>query len=166
MVNVWGNLMYVRGEVILDISIPQEYVAVSNDTGVYLGDSEVPIGVSGRDNQSQFAYAISGQSTFIMWSEKVRATSTSPWQTLVSYTSDNGGPWTLLPSLSTTPSSGAQPEMDIATGAISAFSSHGFAVWQNECYRIADRVRSVVVAKSLVSKVQVALDQCSPRLFP
>ena len=130
MVNVWGNLMYVAWRSNPGSFNSQEYVAVSNDAGVSWG-TPIPIGVSGRDNQWPFTIAISGQSTFIMWSEKVRATSTSPWQTLVSYTSDNGSTWTLLPSLSTTPSSGAQPEMDIATGAISAFSSHGFAVWQN-----------------------------------
>ena len=89
MVNVWGNLMYVAWRSNPGIFNSQEYVAVSNDAGVSWG-TPIPIGVSGRDNQWPFTIAISGRNTFIMWSEKVRAISTSPWQTLVSYTSDNG----------------------------------------------------------------------------
>ena len=130
-VSVWGNLMYVAWRSNPGSSNSQEYVAVSTNAG-NSWSTPIAIGATGRDNQWPFTIAVSGQNTtFIMWSEKVRATTSSPWQTLVSYSSDNGTTWTLLPSLSTTPSSGAQPEMDIATGAISAFSSHGFAVWQN-----------------------------------
>jgi hypothetical protein len=130
MVGVWGNLMYVAWRSNPGSFNSQEYVAVSKDAGV-TWISPIPIGVGGRDNQWPFTIAISGNNTFIMWSEKVRATTTSPWQTLVSYSANNGSSWTLLPSLSKTPTSGAQPENDIATGAISTFSTHGFAVWQN-----------------------------------
>ncbi|MDA4111681.1 MAG: glycoside hydrolase [Thaumarchaeota archaeon] len=129
MVNVWGNLMYVAWRSNPGSSNSQEYVAVSTNAGTSWG-SPIAIGVSGRDNQWPFTVAISGNNTFIMWSEKVKTTTTN-WQTLVSYSSNNGSTWTLLPSLSTNPSAGAQPENDIATSSIAAFSSHGFAAWQN-----------------------------------
>ena len=89
MVGVWGNLMYVAWRSNPGSFNSQEYVAVSKDAGV-TWSAPIPIGVSGRDNQWPFTIAISGNNTFIMWSEKVRATTTSPWQTLVSYSANNG----------------------------------------------------------------------------
>jgi len=70
-----------------------------------------------------------------MWSEKVNSVASSKaWQTLAVEGSLSGTTWTWSIPVSltgTNPTFGAQPEQDIATGAISSSSSAAYAVWQN-----------------------------------
>jgi hypothetical protein len=110
-------------------SSSQEYVAVSTNTGSTWG-APIAIGIANRDNSWPFTVPASGSNVYIMWSEKVN-TKNNDWQTLVSYSSDDGTTWSLPVSLSTSPVSGAQPEQDIATGAIASSGSTAFAAWEN-----------------------------------
>ena len=131
MVNVTGNVEYVAWRSNPGSSSSQEYVSASTNAGVSWS-TPVAIGITGRDNAWPFTVTASLNNAFIMWSEKVNTIASSDdWQTLVSYSNNNGSTWTLLPTLTTSKASAAAPENDVATGAISAFSSTGFAVWQN-----------------------------------
>jgi len=131
MVNVTGNVEYVAWRSNPGSANSQEYVSTSTNAGVSWS-TPVAIGVAGRDNSWPFTVAVSLNNAFIMWSEKTNTKSSSnDWQTLVSYSNNNGSTWTSLPTLTTSKASAAAPENDVATGAISAYSTNGFAVWQN-----------------------------------
>ena len=59
-------------------------------------------------------------------------TKNNDWQTLVSYSSDDGSTWSLPVSLSNNGvQSGAQHEQDIATGSIASYGTSAFAGWEN-----------------------------------
>jgi hypothetical protein len=106
-------------------------VSVSKNAGSSWS-APIAIGVTQRDNEWPFTVASSGSYTYVMWSEKLNTIrGNNDWQTLVSYSSDGGSVWSAPISLSTSRTTGAQPEQDIATGAIASVGANAFAVWQN-----------------------------------
>ena len=132
MVNISGSTFFIAYRTNPNESTSQEYVVVSTNAGG-TWSSPTAIGIASRDNEWPFTVAASGNNIYIMWSEKVNTVkSNTDWQTLVSYSSDNGASWSTPPtSLTSTVVSGAQPEQDIATGAIASTGATAFAVWQN-----------------------------------
>lgn len=131
MVGIQGNTMIVAWRTNPGGSLSEEYVASSTNGGVTWGNA-IAIGIDHNDNEWPFTVSISDGNTFIMWSEKTNTiTSSSDWQTLVAYSSDNGTTWTSPISLTNSQASGAHPEQDIATGAISSFGTQAFSVWED-----------------------------------
>jgi hypothetical protein len=131
MVNVSGSTFYAAWRTNPGSSLSQEYVSVSKDAGSSWG-TPVSIGIAKHDNEWPFTVASSGSYTYVMWSEKVNTIKgNNDWQTLVAFSSDGGSSWSGPVSLSTSQISGAQPEQDIATGAIASTGASAFAVWQN-----------------------------------
>lgn len=131
MVNISDGTFYVAWRTSPGSTSSQEYVSISRNGGSSWS-APVAIGIAKHDNEWPFTVASSGSSTYIMWSEKVNTISgNDDWQTLVSYSSNGGTTWSGPVSLSTSRITGAQPEQDIATGAITSSGSRAFAVWQN-----------------------------------
>lgn len=131
MIGIQGNTAIVAWRTNPGGTLSQEYASSSTNGGATWG-SAVAIGIAQRDNEWPFTVSVSDGSTFVMWSEKTNAiTSSTDWQTLVTYSSDNGTAWTSPVSLTNSQASGAHPEQDIATGAISSFGTQAFTVWEN-----------------------------------
>lgn len=131
MVNISGNSFFIAYRTSPNESTSQEYAVVSTNAGA-TWSSPVSIGEANRDNAWPFTVASSGSNIYIMWSERINTVKTdNSWQTLVVYSSDDGTTWSSPVSLSTSTTTGAQPEQDIATGAITSVGPTAFAVWQN-----------------------------------
>lgn len=137
----WSPMVGIEGENVVIAwrtnpggTLAQEYVATSSNGGVSWS-APVNIGIPSRINAWPFTVTLSGDNAFIMWSEKVNSNSASTaWQTLVVYGSLSGTTWSWSAPVSLTgsnPTFGAQPEQDIATGAISSYGMNAYAVWQN-----------------------------------
>jgi hypothetical protein len=129
MVNITGNTFLVAYRTNPNQSSSQEYVVVSSNAGG-TWTSPIAIGIANHDNQWPFTVTASGSSIYIIWSEKVN-TKNSDWQTLVSYSSDDGSTWSAPAFLSSSAIMGAQPEQDIATGAMASTGATAFAAWEN-----------------------------------
>jgi len=131
MLGLFGNTSVITWRTNPGGSLSQEYVSSSSNGGL-TWSNVTAIGIANRDNEWPFTVSISGGSVYIMWSEKVQSSSSSSdWQTLIAYSSDNGSTWTSPVSLTSSAASGAHAEQDIATGSISSFGTAGFAAWQN-----------------------------------
>lgn len=137
----WSPMIGIEGENVVIAwrtnpggTLAQEYVATSSNGGVSW-TAPVSIGIPQRINAWPFTVTLSGDNAYIMWSEKVNSVSTSTaWQTLVVYGSLSGTTWSWSAPVSLTGSNpilGAQPEQDVATGAISSYGTSAYAVWQN-----------------------------------
>jgi hypothetical protein len=130
MLGISGSTFFVAWRTFPGGSNSQEYVDVSTTAGSSWSAPDA-IGIANRDNQWPFTVATSGNNIYIMWSEKAN-TKNSDWQTLVTYSSDGGSTWSTPVSPSNNgPLSGAQPEQDIATGAISANGATAYGAWEN-----------------------------------
>jgi hypothetical protein len=135
MLGIQGNNAVIAWRTNPGGTLSQEYVTTSGNGGV-TWSSPLSIGIPNRDNEWPFTVTLSDDNVYVMWSEKVNAdNSSTAWQTLVDYGSFNGTAWSFsVPPTSLTGSNpvfGAQPEQDIATGAISSIGTNAFAVWQN-----------------------------------
>ncbi len=131
MLGLQGNTAVVAWRTNPGGSLSQEYVSTSSNAGITWSNASA-IGIVNRDNEWPFTVSISDGSVFIMWSEKVQSSSSSTaWQTLISYSSDGGMTWTSPVSLTNSAASGSHSEQDIATGSISSFGTTAFAAWQN-----------------------------------
>jgi hypothetical protein len=131
MLGVQGNSAIIAWRTNPGGSLSQEYVSSSQNGGLTWSNATA-IGIANRDNEWPFTVSISNDSAFIMWSERVQKSSSSTdWQTLISYSSDNGTTWSPPVSLTSSAASGAHSEQDIATGAVSSFGTQAFAAWQN-----------------------------------
>lgn len=131
MVNISGNTFYVAWRTNPNQSTSQEYVDVSSNLGSSWSGPRA-IGVANRDNSWPFTIASSGSTTYIMWNEKLNTVlGNGDWQPLVASSSDGGATWSTPVSLASKATLGAQPEQDIATGAIASMGATAFAVWEN-----------------------------------
>ena len=88
----------------------------------------------GSDTSFPFTVATSdGQNVFVAWSQQIIS---GYWVMRIAYSSDGGTTWTSTPSspASSTVSQNSAGEAgnnnDVATGAISAFGTHCYVVWQ------------------------------------
>lgn len=134
MVGIQGNDVVIAWRTNPGGTLSEEWLATSTNAGE-TWNAPVNIGVANRINAWPFTVSVTDGSTFIMWSEKINSDNASTaWQTLVVYGSLNGTTWSWTAPTSLTgsnPTFGAQPEQDIATGAIIASSTNGYAAWQN-----------------------------------
>jgi len=134
MVGISGNNVVIAWRTNPGGTLSQEYVVTSSNAGK-TWTAPVNIGITSRDNAWPFTVAISGNTAYIMWSEKVNSVSSSTaWQTLVVEGTLSGTTWSWSTPVSLTgsnPTLGAQAEQDIATGAISSNGATAYAVWQN-----------------------------------
>jgi len=134
MVGIQGNNAVIAWRTNPGGTLSQEYLVTSSNAGMSW-TAPVNIGITNRINAWPFTVTISGNTAYTMWSEKVNSVSSSTaWQTLAVEGTLSGNTWTWSSPVSLTgsnPTFGAQPEQDIATGAISSSSSGAYAVWQN-----------------------------------
>jgi hypothetical protein len=133
MLGIQNNTAVIAWRTNPDSTLSQEYVSNSLNGGL-TWSTPTAIGVYGLDNEWPFTVSISGNSTYIMWSENTNGKQQSTdWQTLAEYGLFNGTDWNWAPLVSVTgsnPNAGAQREQDTATGAISSFGTNGFAAWE------------------------------------
>jgi hypothetical protein len=112
----------------------QEYVYTTTNAGATWSS---PVSLSGppskgTDTAFPFTAASSdGQNVFIGWSQQL---SPGYWVFRVSYSSNGGSTWTSAPGIDVSQNNAgeASNNNDLATGAIAAYGTQCFAVWQYE----------------------------------
>jgi len=125
MTAISGTNEYIAYRTFPGSANSQEYVAVSNNSGV-TWNAPVAIGVAGRDNSWPVNVAVSDNHAFIAWYQKTGTLSTSTWVSVVSESTNNGTTWSAPISLGQ-----SLAESDIATQSIASFGNTAVIAWVN-----------------------------------
>ncbi len=129
MVGAYGSSAWISLIEYPGGSKAQIWVETTNDGGTSWSN---PVSLSGSGHDVTYPETVAtsdGQNVFVVWSQEL---SSGYWVLRVGYSSDGGSTWTSAPGINVSQNTKGEAgfQLDLATAAISAYGTHGFAVWQ------------------------------------
>ncbi|MFI5421107.1 MAG: sialidase family protein [Nitrososphaerales archaeon] len=136
MVGAHGNSSWIALQTHPGSSSSEVWVFTTNNGGGKWTGPALLSGIPAKGSDTSFPFTVAtsdGQNVFVAWSQQIIS---GYWVMRIAYSSDGGTTWTSTPSspASSTVSQNTTGEAgnnnDVATGAISAFGTHCYVVWQ------------------------------------
>jgi hypothetical protein len=136
MIGSFGNSAWIALQTHPGSSASQIYVSTTTNNGTTWSIPTSLSGTPARGSDTSFPFTVAtsdGQNVFVAWSQQI---SSGYWIMRIASRADGGSTWSSTPSspasatISQNVKGQAGNNNDVATGAISAFGTHCYVVWQ------------------------------------
>ena len=136
MIGAYGKSSWIAVQTHPGSSASQIYVFTTSNAGKIWSGPRSLSGAPAKGSDTSFPFTVAtsdGQNVFVAWSQQI---SPGYWVMRVASSADGGSTWFSTPSspaastISQNTNGEAGNNNDVATGAISAFGTHCYVVWQ------------------------------------